>query len=70
MKAETQLLTCAVCEVVFPKDPAWESKAVEEALALWGVPDADHDPNMEIVCGECFRRMQEERPDLFEWGES
>jgi len=46
--------TCAACGGVFDKVTP-DDKANAEALELWGVPDASNDPDMAIVCDECFK---------------
>lgn len=45
---------CEACGGTFDKDTP-EDKANAEALELWGVPDASDDPDMAIICDDCFK---------------
>ena len=46
--------TCEACGGTFDKVTA-DDTANAEALELWGVPDASTDPDIAIICDDCFK---------------
>lgn len=50
------MFTCAYCGEVFTKKWSDEDANVE-AMQLWNVQNAVNDPDMEIVCDDCFSKF-------------
>ena len=48
--------TCAECGGVFEEQWTTE-EAVAECLGVFGVPDADTNPGMVVVCDDCYKRL-------------
>lgn len=51
-----QLFTCEACKNTF-RAVLTTKEAEDEAEKLFGVKDASENPNMAIVCDDCFNKI-------------
>lgn len=54
----TKTFVCDHCGGTFPFDDEDDKEAEAEALEIWGVAGAATDPDMAIVCDDCWELMK------------
>lgn len=55
MTETSDTFTCDCCKKTFPKERS-DAEAEAEAERIFGVKDASSDPDMAVVCDDCWKR--------------